>query len=122
MKTKPMDQQMIFQRSLYQISFSDLVESDDTKFQTIFLFSESKISCYTLIMFDTQTIVRCIFLFFIICLAAYFLVVNKNSLVEKFEEAKAQATSQPPVLPKGKEQLNTIVREIYAEIYKNDLQ
>ena len=62
---------------------------------------------------NTQTIVRCIFLIFITCLAVYFLLVNKDSRsIEKFEEVK---------LTKNKDELAKIIIELYTEIYTNDL-
>ena len=70
-----------------------------------------------------KTIVRCVFIFFITCLAAYFLVANQDSkILEKFAQtAQTTQTTTEAKLPKNKDELAAIIIELYAEIYKTDV-
>ncbi len=64
-------------------------------------------------MFDSQTIARFIFLFFIISMSVYFMFTNKTTL-EKFEDNTTQQEAK--YLPKDKEQITTIVKDTYKQL------
>lgn len=68
---------------------------------------------------NSQTVSRFVFLFFIISISVYFMFVNKNfadELVEKFEEKKKEEQ-----LSKDKQKLAELVKQLYIEIYKDDI-
>lgn len=60
--------------------------------------------------FDSQVISRCLFLFFIVCIAVYFMFVNKNITREGYEDN----------LPKDKDALTKTVTEILNDLYPNN--
>ncbi len=62
-------------------------------------------------MFDSQTIARFIFLFFIISMSVYFMFTNKST-IEKFSDTQQESDA----LPKDKDSLAKIIKGIYADL------
>lgn len=70
--------------------------------------------------FTAQSISRLIFLFFIIGLSVYFMFVNKKLIKEGFADGTTEETNQEN-LPKDDDALSQVVKDLYGEIWKNDI-
>lgn len=72
-----------------------------------------------LIMFDSQTIARFIFLLFIISLSVYFMFTNKNT-IEKFDDTTQETIQTGSYMPKDKESVSNIIIDIYKQLNLED--
>lgn len=66
---------------------------------------------------DSQSIARFVLLFFIVCLAVYFLTTENKQIWEKFENIVIDPSSK---LPEDKDKLIQLIKDIYASTFPED--
>lgn len=68
--------------------------------------------------FNSQLVSRIIFLLFIVIISVYFMFSNNKNVTEKFVDGE---TEPEPFLETDKDTVITIIKELYMEIYSNDI-
>jgi hypothetical protein len=77
--------------------------------------------------FNSQTVSRIVFLLFIIIISVYFMFINQRHDNERFTDGEITSDDTTtgkiePVLPSDKNSITKVIIDIYANLYKGDLE